>query len=137
MTRRHSLHRINRNRTYTYEEICRLLSITKVTIWKWTKEGLPLLDGQIPRLIHGSALHDFLKARAQPRQPLKPGEIYCVACKRPRVPVDEVALFLNRAPTNGDIIGVCPSCGRDMYRRVRLSDLASKVGSLTLVFEDG
>src|SRR6266852_3323482 len=86
------------HRSYTVEEIARLLNVHKNTVRAWLKQGLSTIDRQKPTLILGSVLARFLQDRRQSRRKrCAPGEIYCVKCRAPVHPAGEMADYL---PTN-------------------------------------
>jgi hypothetical protein len=67
------------HRSYTVEEVTRLLDVHKNTVRNWIKEGLPVIDDKRPTVILGRDLSPFLQARRiKNKQPCKPGEIYCL-----------------------------------------------------------
>lgn len=137
MTRRHDTRRINQQRSYRTHEIAALMRVTKGSVYKWMSQGLVPIDSRRPFLIHGSTLKAFLTARNKPFMPLKPGQIYCAPCKVPREPLGGTVIWIDRAETNGDIVGTCPTCGRRLHRRVRRDLLNVDLGNLRIVNEDG
>ena len=137
MARRHNTNLIRGHATYTVGEIAACMSVHSRTVRTWLSAGLLAIDGQRPLLVLGAELIVFLKALNPRRQPLAAGEIFCVACKRPRVPADGSAIVQHRTLTNGDLVGTCPGCGRRIYRRVRVCDLARIAGQIEVRFEDG
>jgi hypothetical protein len=137
VTRRHDVRRVKRHLCYSASEIADLLAVRVATVRGWIREGLEPIAPQKPYLFSGPILAQFLAARNKPRQRLAPGEIYCVACKRPMVPVGGEAVLELRSDTTGDLIGPCPDCGHRGFRRVRLAELHDKAGSLRVRHEDG
>ena len=55
--------RVKINRSYTLDEVARLLDVHKQTVRNWIKAGLEVLSGQKPHLIRGIALKMFLDNR--------------------------------------------------------------------------
>src|ERR1039458_10819553 len=88
MGKRHPNHlcfKIHRN--YTVGEIAHLFDTHKNTVRRWIKTGLPTCDEKRPILILGQDLASFIQARrARNKQTCRPGEIYCVRCRRPKSP---------------------------------------------------
>ena len=60
----------------------------KNTVLAWRDAGLnPIADLRKPLLFLGTELADFLDAkRAKHKRPLRPGQIYCVACHDAKEP---------------------------------------------------
>lgn len=134
MSRRYDPRRARSHLTYTFTEIARLFEVTIFTARKWRKQGLATIDDRIPYLVSGSELARFIRQKNAPRQPMKPGQIYCVADKAPCEP--NRALVRPMTPTSVQLIGHCPRCGHEVHRRVRISELREKAGSLDLNYED-
>src|SRR5438270_74434 len=110
MARRYDIRRVKIHRSYTTSEVAELLDAHKQTVARWIAAGLPLVEQKKPYLIHGTDLRAFLSARKPPKQPLRPGEIYCVGCPAPRRPDGDVADLAPRSDTTGSLIGICPTC---------------------------
>jgi hypothetical protein len=90
----------------------------------------------VPHLFLGEHVRAFLKARTKPRQPLQPGELYCVACRQPRIPVGNVVILEPKAETTVNFIGVCPASNHRMRRRVRIAEISAKLGQCRIARED-
>ena len=69
---------------------------------------------------------------AATKRPLQAGEIFCVACKRPRVPEGSVVHLRVVSATSGDFVGRCPECARIIFRRICLANLGRDIGGLSL-----
>lgn len=125
MARRRPNHRLVKiHRSYSIEEVARLLLVHKNSVRAWLKQGLPATDARRPTLIHGRDLVDFLvRRRAAAKRPCAPGEIYCVGCRRPQVPAGGMVDYLPLTETSGNLRGICPECEALMFRRLRLADL--------------
>lgn len=138
MTRRYDPRRARAHLTYDAAEISATFEVTVGTVHGWRKwEGLTPIDGKRPYLFAGRELARFLAAKNKPRQPLMPGHILCVACKAHRRPRGNVARVAPKTATSVNLIGQCPVCECDIYRRTRIAELREKAGSLHLQFEDG
>jgi hypothetical protein len=136
MSRRHNVRRIKSHRNYTAVELADMLRITVSTVRVWTRQGLRPIEGTWPYLYAAADVVTFLKSREKPRQPLKPGEIYSVAVRGPRVPAGGVVDLIPRSATSSDIVGTCPDTGRRIHRRVRLASLDEVLGTLKVRCED-
>lgn len=115
--------RIKIHRTYTVDQAARTVGVSKATVRRWLKCGLPAIDTRKPALIRGTDLLEFLDARAKPKQPCPPGQCYCVKCKASREPGGGIAEFAQLTPSNGNLRGLCPTCGTMMHRRTSLTQL--------------
>jgi hypothetical protein len=119
------------HRNYTVEEAARLWGVHRHTVRAWLKAGLNAIDGRRPIVILGSELRRFLASRrAARKRPTPPGMIYCLRCREPRPPALEMADYIPRTRTSGDLQGICPVCGIMLYRRVRRTELDAIRGQL-------
>jgi hypothetical protein len=127
----HRLVKIHRN--YTVEEIAGVLSVHKNTVRSWLKHGLSTIDRQKPTLILGSQLSRFLQDRRERgRRRCAPGEIYCVKCRAPVQPAEDMADYLPTTATSGTLRGICPTCETLIYRRVSWASLDQNRGRLEI-----
>ena len=123
------------HRNYTVEEAARVLGVTKITVRRWIKGGLPALTDRKPTLILGSDLAQFLSERkTTARQACQPEECFCVKCRGPRRPAADMAEFIPLTPTLGNLRGICPICGTLMHKRIRRDALEPLLGILDLTF---
>ena len=121
------------HRSYSVEETAALLDIHKNTVREWLRRGLPALNDRRPLLILGRDLVDFLNARRRAnKRPCRPGEIYCVRCRRPQTPVGSEARYKPMNDTGGNLIGVCPACSTIMYRRISAARLLHESAILSI-----
>lgn len=108
---------------YTVEDVALLLRVHKNTVRRWIGEGLPVLDGQRPMLIHGAALKAFLqKRRDAAKQVCGPGRLPCFRCRGPRPPAGGIVDFIQTTDTTGTLKATC-LCGAQMNRQVRTTDI--------------
>jgi hypothetical protein len=136
MTRRHNPLRIKPDCSYTAAEIAAALGVSLHTIWRWVLKGLRPFDRRKPQLFHGRDIQAFIRKVNKPREPLRPGEFYCVCCKSKRLPARSEIWLTLRSKTTADYTAECSGCGRRVFRRVRLSDVHLKLGSARLINED-
>lgn len=136
MTRRYNPRLAKRHRTYQAFEIIELFDVSMSTVRRWHALGLDPIEQSKPYLYSGEALQTFIRAHNPPRTPLMPGEIYCVACKKPVPPHGNAVELVDRSRTSGDLVGHCPNCRRLIFRRVRLAELAFRAGLLTVRHEE-
>jgi hypothetical protein len=121
------------HRNYTVEEVAHLYDIHRNTVREWIKRGLMTVHDKRPTLILGRDLAAFLKAkRVKNKRPCRPGELYCVRCRVPKIPAGNMADYQPITETLGNLIGICPDCDLMMYRRVNLTKLEQVRGSLDI-----
>jgi Helix-turn-helix domain len=134
MSKRHPNPRLAKiHRSYTVEEVARLFGVHRNTVRAWVKLGLPTNDDRRPMLILGRDLVAFLCARrAKNKRTCKPGEVYCVRCRAPRVPAGNMADYQPVTETLGNLIAICSDCEAMMYRRVSLAKLEQVRGKLDI-----
>ena len=112
------------HRSYTVEEVARILRKHKNTVRSWIKHGLRPIDGRRPTLIHGLELVSFLQnRRISGKQPCPPGYLYCLKCRSPKQPAAGMADYLPISDTSGNLRALCPDCGKFMHRRCSLAKL--------------
>ncbi len=112
------------HRTYSVEEIADLFGTHKNTVRNWQKNGLATIDDRKPMLFYGQTLAAFLHAkRTKNKRPCKPGEIYCVRCRAPKVPAGDMAEYQPITATVGNLLAICPDCELMMNRRISYSKL--------------
>jgi len=137
MKRRHPNPRLVKiHRSYTVEEIARLFGIHKNTVRRWIKEeGLTPIDDKRPMLILGRVLSAFLQARrVKNKQPCKPGELYCVRCRTPKLPAGKMAEYTPVTEKFGNLVAICPDCDCLINQRVSLARIAEFQGKVDISF---
>ena len=116
--------RVKIHRSYTVQEITVLFGVHKNTVLNWVKNGLPVIDNKRPMLIHGLDLRAFLKKqRKKNKQTCKPGELYCVKCRVPKLPAVGMVDFKTINEKIGHLKAICPDCNSIMNRRVRMAEI--------------
>jgi len=123
------------HRSYSVEEMARLFSVHKNTVRSWLKQGLEPIDGQRPTVVRGEDVRRFLtERRARAKRPSGPGRIYCLPCRAPKVPALKMAECVATGDTTGTLQGICPDCGRMIYRRVNPQKIDAVRGDLDVTF---
>ena len=115
--------RIKIHRCYTVEKAAGTVGMTRGTIRRWLKDGLPAIDGRKPILIRGVDMLDHLKAKAAPKHSCPPGQCFCVKCKAVKSPDGAMAEYVPITNTSGNLRAFCPTCGNLMHRRTSLAQL--------------
>ena len=125
------------HRNYTVEEIASLFGIHKNTVRRWVKDGLATTDGKRPMLILGQELSAFLQARrAKNKRTCKPGELYCVRCRSPKLPAGDMAEYIPITEKYGNLSAICPDCDAIMNRRVSLARIGEVRGKMEISFPE-
>jgi hypothetical protein len=136
MGKRHSNPRLVKiHRSYTVEEVAKLLGKHKNTVRNWIKNGLATIDEKRPLLILGHDLVEFIKKRrAKNKQSCKPGQLYCVRCRVPKFPAGDFAEYSPVTEKFGNLIALCPDCDSIMNRLVSLARIKEVCGNLDVTF---
>ena len=139
MGKRHPNHRrVKIHRSYVVEEAACLLDVHKNTVRAWIKQGLPTINDKRPMLILGRDLSAFLQARrVKNKRPCKPGEIYCLRCRTPKIPACNMVDYHPHTETLGNLFGICPDCGSGMNRRINLAKLDQIRGEMDITMPQG
>lgn len=126
-----NLAKIHRN--YSVEEVADLFSVHKNTVRSWIKDGLPINDNKRPLLILGSSLRDYLQAkRASSKQKCLPHEIYCLRCKTPQRPAENMVDYESINANTGRLIGLCPCCNGIINKYLRIDQIEHIRGKLDI-----
>jgi hypothetical protein len=134
MARRYNIRRVKIHRTYTPTEAGKLLNVHEHTVGRWIASGLPLIERKRPFLIHGADLRDFLAGRQPRKQPLRPGEMYCLRCRTRKRPALNMADLVRRSATTGMLTGICPTCEAMMHRAVSMHAIDRACGDLAVTY---
>jgi hypothetical protein len=84
--KRHNPNLVKLKHSYTFSEISEIYGVHRRTIQIWRKNGLQVLDeSSKPFLVLGAEVRRFLNEKNKMRKhPLKPGEFFCLKCRKPR-----------------------------------------------------
>ncbi len=111
MASHHNPNRSKIHRNYTVEEVAELYSVHKNTVRNWIKNKLPVCDDQRPALILGSELREYLQLqRKAKKQKCRPYEMYCMRCKSPQRPAENMVDYKPFNNASGRLIGICSGC---------------------------
>ena len=121
------------HRSYTVEEVAELFSVHKNTVREWIKTGLPIGDDKRPLLILGIDLRDFLQQKRTARkQKCKPFELFCLRCRSPQHPAENMAEYEPINATTGRLIAICPACTGLMNKFISRANVAKIEGQLDI-----
>jgi hypothetical protein len=119
------------------EELAGLFRVHKNTVRGWFLQGLKSIDGHRPTVTRGDEIRRFLEERrALAKRPSGPGRIYCLPCRAPKVPALKMAECVMTGHTTGTLQGICPDCGRMIYRRVNPQKIDAVRGELDVTFTE-
>lgn len=123
------------HRSYTVEEIAKLFGNHKHTVRNWIKDGLATIDDNRPMMIAGHGLVEFInKRRSKNKNPCKPGELYCVKCRAPKLPAANMADYSPVTEKFGNLIAICPDCDSIMNQRVSLAKIETVCENINITF---
>ncbi len=126
-----NLAKIHRN--YTVEEVAQLFSVHKNTVRIWIKDGLATVDQKRPLLIRGSSLREYLQdKRTATKQKCQSYEIYCLRCRAPQRPAENMVDYEIINVTTGRLIGLCPHCNNIINKYLRIDQLEDIQGKLDI-----
>jgi hypothetical protein len=129
--------RVKTLRSYSVEEVARRFGCHKNTVRNWQRKGLQAIDGARPAIFDGAVLAAFLQShRAKRKQPLLPGQIYCLPCRAAKEPAGDMAEYIPLTETKGNLRGICPDCDRLIHRAVSRAKLDAIRGKLEVTFTD-
>jgi excisionase family DNA binding protein len=133
MAKHHNPNLAKMHRTYTVEEAADLFSVHKNTVRMWIKEGLPTIDQKRPVLIRGSSLRDYLQTkRASAKRKCQLDEIYCVRCRVPQRPAENMVDYEAINANTGRLIGLCPGCNGIINKYFNVAQLEQIQGKLDI-----
>ena len=129
-TLNHRLVKIHRN--YTVDEAARLFDVHRNTVRQWIKSGLLVVAGH-PVLILGRELRSFLhRRREQAKRQCQAGEMYCLRCRAPKPPAEDMVEYEAMGPNRGRFLALCSGCGSVMYRSVNPNRMPMTLASMTV-----
>ena len=112
------------HRNYEISEVAELFCIHKNTVRSWIKNGLPVCDDKRPILIIGKYLKEFIQQKnSSQKQSCKLNEIYCLKCKSPHVPAENMVDYQPNNSSNGRLFGLCPVCESVINKYINSSQL--------------
>jgi hypothetical protein len=110
---------VKTHRSYTVEELARLLSVHKNTVRRWQGDGLRAIDKKRPAVFDGETIRSFLQSRREKgKRPCPQGHLYCLRCRSPKEPAGDMLDYIAISATSGNLQGICPTCHGLMHRRV-------------------
>ncbi len=119
MSKKINPNQVKIHRNYSVEDISNLLGVHKNTVHDWFKKGLKTIDYNKPALVLGGVLKQFLKdRRVVNKRTCKDNEIYCMKCRLPRNPAENMIDYKLINQNTGCMRGLCPVCHSVMNKFV-------------------
>jgi excisionase family DNA binding protein len=135
MAKRASYRLVKTHRSYTVDEVARLLSVCKGTVRRWIKNGLPVMQDKKPIMIRGADLKQFLKSQSKPKQECALDECRCFKCKGIRkVAFGEAEIIFDQSPAP-NMHGLCSVCAEDIYKRISKAKIPAIQAILQITFK--
>lgn len=135
--RRPNRRAIKQHYSYTSEEAARVLGVSKGTVRRWMKDGLPCITDKRPFLILGTDLRDFLNNRHRPKQTCQLHECYCFRCQQPKAPAAGMVDYTPRTTVNSRISAICEACGTLMHKAFSATNLPRLMQLADVSFPQG
>ena len=107
---------VKRRRSYSVDEVARNQGVSKGTVRRWIRKGLPSLTDQRPQLIIGADLIDFLKSRKKPKLRCDADEFFCCTCKGLRRAVFNELECFETLPGRHRLRALCCECTTVMHK---------------------
>jgi hypothetical protein len=119
------------NRHYLVTELAERLRVHKNTVRNWDRKGLTPIDDRKPRMYSGADVREYLmRQRQQRKRKCPPSHLYCVRCREPKPPAEDMVDFAPSTPTYGNLRGFCPTCGTLMHLRASTATIPRIWGHL-------
>lgn len=115
--KRKDMRRIKSARLYRIKELALSIGVSKATVRRWIRHGLPSLSTGPNRLIEGEKAKAWLKQRqAQRKKKCGHKQMYCMKCKLPRSPRYRSVGMQPQGPKRFAVSARCAVCGTKMFR---------------------
>lgn len=124
MAKRLNPNNVKIHRSYTVSQITHLYPVHKNTVRSWIKEGLATTDKERPLLILGRDLKRYLQEKREGNQKkCKSSEIYCVKCRAPKIPAENMVDYKPINKSQVLLSGLCPTCENIINKFSRLEEI--------------
>jgi hypothetical protein len=137
MARRKGWRAVKSRYAYSVDEAARNQGVSKGTVLRWLKSGLPCTKDKRPYLILGGDFVDFLKGLIKPKCKMAADEFRCFRCKGPRKAALGEADYRPDRPLSGMLIALCCDCSTVMNKGISLANLEPLKRVLQISFPFG
>lgn len=125
---------VKTNRSYTVDDVSRLLFVSKGTVRRWVKNGLHVMQEKKPILIKGSILKQYLQTKSKPKQKCALDECRCFKCNsNQKVAFKEAEIIFDNSPTP-NMRGLCNTCSTIMHKRISKTKIPDIKAILQITF---
>ncbi|MEQ1789554.1 MAG: helix-turn-helix domain-containing protein [Rickettsiales bacterium] len=115
--RNHNIRHIKQTKAYTVEEAAKCLNVGQQAVYSWIKQGMPTIEGIYPKLVHGSAIIDYLKKQRESRKiKCQPDEFCCFKCKVARKPLADSITQKPKGKKAISLSAICSVCACKMFK---------------------
>jgi len=137
MAKRVSTRKVKKHRLYTYEAAGDALDLASATVRSWRSLGLIVMAESKPHYILGEALIEFV-ASQQAKRSSKPclDKMRCFYCAEQKAPFGAMVDYIPITDTRGQLMGLCETCDRPLYRFAGLASLSKFDGIFEIVIKD-
>ncbi len=116
---------IESNTSYSISEVRELYNICETTARYWLKNGLKIIDGKTPIMVHCEDLRDFLIAKQKAgKKHCCFEEMFCFKCREPRKALEGQAIVINENDKIMHLKSKCVVCEASMTRKYSLGKLS-------------
>jgi len=122
MKKKYHLRKLKAKKSYSTQELSRVLRVHPQTVRGWKKNGLKSIDGSSHASLYlGFAVKDYLRAKMESRKTkLKPDEFYCMTCQDRTTSIKTTFTLQNKligkSTQSIQREGLCVKCGKKVSR---------------------
>ena len=115
---------VESNTSYYISEVTQLFNIGETSVRYWLKNGLKIIDGKTPTMIHCEDLREFLanKQKTNEKKCLIE-EMFCFKCRQPKKVFDNQVTVINKNNKILHLKGGCETCKSFMTKKYSFSKL--------------
>ena len=137
MAKRVATNRIKKNQAYNIPELADIAMVSQITVRRWIKDGMTIIDNNRPTLVMGFSALAFLDTRqAKAKQPMQTHQFYCLRCRAPKTPLGMMADYIPQSPSGGRLVALCASCECTCNRNISAHQLPQFQAVLDIATRD-
>ena len=128
MKRTYDPRKVKRHRSYTVQELAELYEVGPNTVRQWIKkQGLPVIEGTYPALLHCEAIRTWMIAwQAARKWTCAADEMSCLKCRSGRKVIAGTFRVIQTNQVSFMLHGDCETCGRPMNRATSWAKLEAE-----------